>query len=1177
MVQRFVLINIIVVLAVASLTGQTNSSIEGWGNVKDVLYPTALDTIYKLSSGNILLQSVKVYLRFEREDSRLNNYTLDHKNGFIAIPSQLIQELSRKAGLTPIIVTYRKMPSFLQGEYFLRKREIRTDSTKKYAPEIAPQLSSGFDDMFGSGIRKSGTIVRGFTIGTNRDMSINSGFRLQVSGKLANDLDITAVLTDENSPIQPEGYTQTLQELDKVFVDIRGKWYGATLGDFYLNIDNAQGGEFGRLTRKVQGAKGDVAYAISDSSRGSSSVFGATARGKFHTNQFSGIEGSQGPYRLIGKNGEQHIIVIAGTEKVFLNGELMVRGELNDYAIEYAAGEVVFTSKRLIRSDSRIVVDFEYTDRQYIRNSLGTVISNKLLDGIININALVYQEGDDQNSPIDVVLSDGDKLKLQNSGTNRFAASSDGVFYVGRDSISGFAKGQYVVGDTIINSRSYRILSFKPGDTDALYGAAFSVVDAIPPDSLGYRRVSAGHFEVAGLGIGEYLPIRFLPLPQLLRILNVNGTIDLGKSISVAGEYAGSVFNANRFSLDENVVMAGHAYNGTMRFAPTIDKVGTFDLALKVRHVDQSFIPADRLNEVEFNRNWNIDQAGQANEQIIEGSLKFNRGSEYILTADLGSLARQSQLHSNRYRIETSINDPVIPTLSYRLEHMKTDDDRTTELNTWLRQRGSIAYVIGTSTPFLRIENEKKQKSIQGRDSLEQGSFQFTEITSGISFQELLGFNFNAEMQFRREDSTTAGTFQNTLAANTQTLTAAFKEYNSFSTTLTLHHRTVEFSQDFKNRGNVNTDITVLRSFSRYAPFRRMIESELYYEASNKRTAQLERVYLRVQKGTGNYRYLGDLNGNGIADENEFEPVRFDGDYVVLMLAGDKLVPVVDLKTSLRFRFQPKKYFDQPSDLFEHILTSISSETYARIEERSNETETGKIYLLDGSALLNPLTTLSGTIMFTEDAFVFENAPDLSFRLRFSERKNLVQLVSGSERGYSRERSLRIRSQLVSEITNQTDIMEKTDNLIAPAGNYRLRALDINSMITDFSYKPEQAWEAGFVLEVTRIQDASRMKTPTADINAQTLRLMYSIPLIGQLRGQIQREETLLSNGTVHPEVPYSYEFTNGKVFGQSFLWQLSADYRIGKNFQITINYNGRSEGGNAPIHAGRAEARAYF
>ena len=140
----------------------------------------------------------------------------------------------------------------------VRSLHLRSPITGKDSLRIArPVNAFSMDDVFGSGLQKSGSIVRGFTVGSNRDLSLNSGLRLQLSGKILSDVEITAALTDENTPIQPEGTTQTLQEFDKVFVEINAKRLSATLGDFVLDLS---GTEFARLSRKLQGAKGTAQY-----------------------------------------------------------------------------------------------------------------------------------------------------------------------------------------------------------------------------------------------------------------------------------------------------------------------------------------------------------------------------------------------------------------------------------------------------------------------------------------------------------------------------------------------------------------------------------------------------------------------------------------------------------------------------------------------------------------------------------------------------------------------------------------------------------------------------------------------------------------------------------------------------------------------------------------------------
>ena len=78
----------------------------------------------------------------------------------------------------------------------------------------------------------------------------------------------------------------------------------------------------------------------------------------------------------------------------------------------------------------------------------------------------------------------------------------------------------------------------------------------------------------------------------------------------------------------------------------------------------------------------------------------------------------------------------------------------------------------------------------------------------------------------------------------------------------------------------------------------------IFFTKLTERTAKLEKVFIRVPQGTGNYRYIGDLNNNGVADENEFEPAMYDADYVQITVPTDELFPVINLKTSTRWKVQ---------------------------------------------------------------------------------------------------------------------------------------------------------------------------------------------------------------------------------------------------------------------------------
>jgi len=387
-----------------------------------------------------------------------------------------------------------------------------------------------------------------------------------------------------------------------------------------------------------------------------------------------------------------------------------------------------------------------------------------------------------------------------------------------------------------------------------------------------------------------------------------------------------------------------------------------------------------------------------------------------------------------------------------------------------------------------------------------------------------------------------------------------------------LTFRSKKYEELFKVQGSLDNETILIRSRTKFSFWERLLNGDFYYEVSTQKSAKLQKVFVRVEQGTGNYIYVGDLNNNGIADENEFEPTLFDGDYIQVTLPTDELFPVIDLKTSTRWKINFSELVDETS-LFGKIVSPISSETFWRIEENSRETNYANIYLLKLSTFQNESTTIRGSNYIQQDFFLFENNQELSFRFRFTQKTSLNQFNSGYEQYYNRERSLRIKFKMIKEISNQTDIVNTIDNVSAPVNSNRIRKINSNNVISEFSYRPDKNIEVGFRIKAGRSEDTYPELPTVIYLNSQLIRFNLSFLGTGRLRVEIERNE-LIAN-TDENTIPY--ELLNGNQIGKNYYWRLNFDYKLSSFLQTTISYDGRVQRANKVVHTARAEARAYL
>lgn len=1114
---------------------------------------------YRLSSLIVIPFSEHVYI----DGSMIadSNYIMSYEFNEIRLKSGLTLDSSQR-----LIVAYKSLeiniPRIYQKRVLQRRYTVPGYDSTYMFENTNERIKTR--ELSKTNITASGSIVRGFNIGATRDFSVTSGLRLQMSGNITDDIRITAALTDENTPIQPEGNTERLDELDKVYIELAHKNALAIFGDYDLNLTS---GEFGKINRKLVGIKGEAMFENYNGV-----IAYANARGKFTTNSFFGVDGSQGPYRLVGANNERDIIIIAGSEKVHIDGEQVKRGEDNDYVVEYGNAEILFTPKRIITSSSRITVEFIYSDRKYSRNFFASQYFSSHFNERFDIGLNFIREGDDYDSPLDIEITDEDRKILKDAGDNKLLAYKSGVTLVHEDTF-GVRKGVYIKKDTLINLELKSIYVFAPDDPLAEYNVSFSYIGEGQGE---YVKEKLGAFRYVGQGRGAYLPIIFLSAPELKQNASAYLGIKPFEKLKTVFEIGGSYYDKNRFSplnSEDNSGFAGNVIISldTISLKLFDDYKGGFGFKFRERRIDKYYAPAERLNSIEFDRDYDRTAADKnGDETLREFEVYFNPFKKIYINSNYGQLKDGLDFNSKRYGAGVSVID--YNGFFFENKNELNVSRKSYENGEWFRHNTTARYAVLIFMPSIETSYENKTNKLIYTDSLSEASFRFIETTPGLSVYQLGGVEFGYKYSYRVDYFP----YQGELLRESRSITQFYElDYNGseeLNSNLSLIFRKKKYEKEFMDKNGGDVKQTLARWLTRFDFAKKSAYGDLFYEASFQRSAKYERVFIQTQRGLGTHKYLGDLNNDGIRQENEFEPTLYDGDYIALYVPMDETEPVIDLKLNFRIKLQFDKIIKEASPFF-NILKIFSTETLFRVEENSKETQTQKIYLLDFSKYLNDSTTIRGANIFQHDFHLYENSNEFSLRIRYLERKSLNSLSGGFERSYYRERGIRIKTRIIEDIANQTEYTNYVDAVAAPSSLRKARYKKEDELKTDFSYRLTNDFELGFEIETAKAADYFPVSPTIIYRNFQTLRFLYSILNIGSLRGELRRAE--LTAKITADYVPF--EVTRGYIIGKNYSWNLSFDYRIGGNLLTSLVYEGRQQGKEKAVYLLKAEARAYF
>lgn len=517
--------------------------------------------------------------------------------------------------------------SIIQVSYRLLLAKEQNTTTQ----ESSSGGSSGIDNAESGDLNITGSKSITVRTGSGNALSLDQTLDLTINGKAADDLTIEGRLSDQNTPVEPEGTTEQLSSLDSIYMKAQGNRWNVTLGDVDIAMNR---GDFLPFSRKALGIVG-----ATDQDAVEATGFFAASRGRTATSRITATEGVQGPY-LLTVSGESDITIVPGSESVWLDGVSMRRGESNDYTIDYTTAGITFTVKRPISAGMNILVEYEYTNQAYQRGIYGAEGIARTNDDSMAVGMAVVREEDDRYSDL-MGLTDADRLELKKLG----------------DGSGGFLRQK------------------KDGDGNLLYryvGTGYgSFTRQINPVSGEYE------YHYVGTGLGDYEPYEELvPTPSRKSMADL--TLRLGKPLlQLNGEYALSERDYNLFSPLDDQDNQGQAYSGRLSSDfPT--SWGDWSVYVGGRREEERFSYLSAEGDEEFIKEWDMDGRNVSSKPSLglgEAGIGYGPAPNWWIALDGG------RMKTRYHEIASDETDELLETNTDRVSLTLTGPEQGTTVS----------------------------------------------------------------------------------------------------------------------------------------------------------------------------------------------------------------------------------------------------------------------------------------------------------------------------------------------------------------------------------------------------------------------------------------------------------------------------------------------------------------
>lgn len=1083
-------------------------------------------------------------------------YKIDFSRAYI----QLINPIKDSCTLI-----YEVLPFDFSQKKSLRDTSVLYETFKGDREKFLIENTYSVNDVFGgTELNKNGSISRGVSFGNNQDLGINSSLNLELSGQIAPNLKVLASVSDANLPIQPDGSTNKLQEFDQVFIQVYNDNFKVIAGDFWLSRPQ---GFFMNYRKRAQGLTAEYQWKTAEENTWKTQASGALSKGKFNRQIIQGVEANQGPYRLRGADNEPFILVLAGTERVFIDGKLLTRGQEFDYTIDYNTAELIFTARNQITKDIRIVVEFQYADQNYARSLFqsSTSYTSKKLDFWFN----AYSEQDAKNQSLQQNLTSSQKQFLGTIGDDLNAARISSI-----DSI-GFIDNQVLY--RLTDSLGYdSVLVFSVNPQLAHYRAAFLFVgqnkgNYVLENFNALGKVFRWVAPLNGIPQGDYEAARILVTPKMNRMVSSGFKYRLNKALTLEAESAISTFDKNTFSNLDSEDDDGFAQRLKLTHSKQLGKDSIqkwkVENGVELEYLSEHFQPIEQYRRVEFDRDWNTRGRGYVGQQLaLSAGSKWQHqnhgnfaleGQHFGIGQDFSGQRLATEGRWNQKGWTATWDGSVLGA-------------KALDQNRFVRHRSNISKKIGAFRVGYRDDHE--WNTFESDDILRPTSYQFFDHQYYFSNDDSSEVFFKVFYRERYDRQAVNGQMKATAKARSAGAEFRVADWkNQRIQVLTAYRALGILDSTVQQQAPENSLVGRMEYDARW--WKSALTFSTFYEVGSGLEQRREFQYIKVNDGQGIYTWV-DYNNDGIKDLNEFEIAQFidQASYIRVFTPSADYVRTYSNEFNQSLFWRPERIWANKKGVLK-ALSLFSNQARWRINRKLNAFDpqtafnpfTGNI---DDVTLISTTSTIRNTLFFNRTSNV------VSGEYTFQDNRTKTLLASGFD-------SKRINGNLVNlrwNITPKFALESEgelgfrqavADYTIGRNYNYTIR-----SVKPAFSYQPSTNFRIAFGTRWAEKLNALDLGGESALVNEINTNIKWNQTNKGSLQSEIRFVRIQFSG---NPNSPVGFELLEALRPGTNYTWTLGYQRNLSKNLQMSINYLGRKSENSRFIHSGGMEVRAFF